>query len=395
MKNKNTAYFILIYGLFFTYAVGTSILGTFMVDFLNDFGMDVSGGGIFTVLYNTGCLAGVVVSAFVLKYFQNRTWIFITYAVFALGMLAVSWADTLTFFLILLLLIGIATKFLDLTVNTEIAAYYDEQKGFYINLLHGCFGAGSFAGPLLAAKLLTVLPRWQMIYGYIGAVSVVLLVLFLLKGKAPVRTAAIRAQNQNRMNFGILKKPVIIYLLLAMFFYCGHQGGISTWVPLYLQYQYDAGTFTASMGSSVFWVCLVIGRLVCARLTIRFMEEHILTVGLALAIVLHLAGVLIPVMAFAMIGYAAAGLFAGAAIPLILTIGYKECADCQSTVSVVFFVSISMGHTVFPWVMGLICGTFGLTWGMASNVLCLVGTLVFIILFLKTKRTAVPVKEIR
>ena len=165
------------------------------------------------------------------------------------------------------------------------------------------------------------------------------------------------------MNFGILKKPVIIYLLLAMFFYCGHQGGISTWVPLYLQYQYDAGTFTASMGSSLFWVCLVIGRLVCARLTIRFMEEHILTVGLALAIVLHLAGVLIPVMAFAMIGYAAAGLFAGAAIPLILTIGYKECADCQSTVSVVFFVSISMGHTVFPWVMGLICGTFWPTWG--------------------------------
>lgn len=395
MKNKNTAYFILIYGLFFTYAVGTSILGTFMVDFLNDFGMDVSGGGIFTVLYNTGCLAGVIVSAFVLKYFQNRTWIFITYAVFALGMLAVSWADTLTFFLILLLLIGIATKFLDLTVNTEIAAYHDEQKGFYINLLHGCFGAGSFAGPLLAAKLLTVLPRWQMIYGYIGAVSVALLVLFLFKGKAPVRTAAIGAQNQNCMNFGILKKPVIIYLLLAMFFYCGHQGGISTWVPLYLQYQYDAGTFTASMGSSLFWVCLFIGRLVCARLTIRFMEEHILTVGLALAIVLHLAGVLIPVMAFAMIGYAAAGLFAGAAIPLILTIGYKECADCQSTVSVVFFVSISMGHTVFPWVMGLICGTFGLTWGMASNVLCLVGTLVFIILFLKTKRTAVPVKEIR
>ena len=395
MKNKNTAYFILIYGLFFTYAVGTSILGTFMVDFLNDFGMDVSGGGIFTVLYNTGCLAGVIVSAFVLKYFQNRTWIFITYAVFALGMLAVSWADTLTFFLILLLLIGIATKFLDLTVNTEIAAYHDEQKGFYINLLHGCFGAGSFAGPLLAAKLLTVLPRWQMIYGYIGAVSVALLVLFLFKGKAPVRTAAIGAQNQNCMNFGILKKPVIIYLLLAMFFYCGHQGGISTWVPLYLQYQYDAGTFTASMGSSLFWVCLVIGRLVCARLTIRFMDEHILTVGLALAIVLHLAGVLIPVMAFAMIGYAAAGLFAGAAIPLILTIGYKECADCQSTVSVVFFVSISMGHTVFPWVMGLICGTFGLTWGMASNVLCLVGTLVFIILFLKTKRTAVPVKEIR
>ena len=53
------------------------------------------------------------------------------------------------------------------------------------------------------------------------------------------------------------------------------------------------------MGSSLFWVCLVIGRLVCARLTIRFKEEYILAVGLALAIVLHLAGVLIPVMAFA------------------------------------------------------------------------------------------------
>ncbi len=385
-KKNNTAYFFLLYLLFFSYAVGTSILGTFMVDFLNDFGLDVSEGGIFTILYYSGCFAGVIVSAFVLKMFKNRTWIWVTYAVYSVGMILVSRADTLAVFLALLLLIGIATKFLDLTINTEISVYHEENKGFYMNLLHGCFGAGSFVGPLLAAKLLSVFPRWQMIYGYIGMLCLIILIIFLIKEKALVREPREGVRDDNHMNFGILKSPAIVCLIAAMFFYCGHQGGISTWVPLYLQYQYGVSTFAGSLGSSLFWIGLVVSRIGCSKLTERFKEEQLLLAGLGLAIVFHFSGVVLPVLAFAMLGYLAAGLFAGAAIPLILTIGYKECPDFQSTVSVVFFMSISLGQIVFPWMMGVICGEFGLFWGMVSNVLCLAGSMLFAIFFWRYKK---------
>lgn len=82
-----------------------------------------------------------------------------------------------------------------------------------------------------------------------------------------------------------------------------------------------------------------------------------------------------------MAGYAAAGLFAGAAIPLILTLGYQSCPDRQSSVSVVLFLCISLGQAVFPWVMGLICDAAGLVWGMLSNAACLLGACLFVRLY--------------
>ncbi|MDY3249942.1 MAG: MFS transporter [Candidatus Choladocola sp.] len=384
MEKKNNFYFPMISVLFFSYAVGTSVLGTFMIDLLNDFGLGVSDGGIFSVLYYTGCLLGVVISSFLLKYLKNSTWIVITYGIYVFGMIAVGNTDTLTAYLILLLIIGSATKFLDLAINTEISVCYEKNKGFYINILHGCFGAGSFIGPLFAARFLGFLPKWQWIYGFIGCICGMLLIVFMITGKkVEVEKSGTR---QNGMNFAILKKSEILCLILALFFYCGHQSGISTWVPLFLRYQYDAGSFLASCGVSVFWICLVISRISCAKLSVWFGEETILTVGMVLAIIFHLSGVLVPNILFAILGYGGAGLFAGAAIPLILTIGYRECPENQGTVSVILFLSISAGQIVFPWIMGIICGNLGLTFGMLSNVFCLVGTSVFVMAFRAIKK---------
>lgn len=178
----------------------------------------------------------------------------------------------------------------------------------------------------------------------------------------------------------------MLALMIALFCYCGHQCGINTWVPLFLQYRFGVDTFVGSVGTSIFWISLVIGRFACARLALSVREEKLLSGGLLLAAVIHLAGVLVPSIAASMVGYAAAGLFAGAAIPLILTLGYKDCPDRQNSVSVILFLCLSLGQAFFPWIMGIICDAAGLVWGMLSNVACLLGAYVFTRLYIINKK---------
>ncbi len=371
---------ILLYMLFFTYALTTSVVGTFMVDLLNDFQMEVSTGGVFTVFQYIGCMAGVFLSGFILNRYHKKELCLATFGLLTVLLLAMSRIRRLIPFLLLLFLLGMTSKSLDMIVNTTISMQHEEKKGMYINLLHGCFGAGSVLGPLLAAWMLKISLSWQTVYGCFGAGSAALLALFAVF-YSDAEEKPVQGRAEKKMDFTVMREPGMYALMLALFCYCGHQCGINTWVPLFLQYRFGVSLFVGSVGTSVFWIALVIGRLACARLALHVKEETLLGVGLILAALLHLAGILVPHIAASMAGYAAAGLFAGAAIPLILTLGYQSCPDRQSSVSVVLFLCISLGQAVFPWVMGLICDAAGLVWGMLSNAACLLGACLFVRLY--------------
>lgn len=367
----------LLYLLFFAYALTTSVVGVFMVDLLNDFHMEMSEGGIFTVFQYAGCMAGVFLSGFILDRYRKKELCLTTFGFLAVLLLTMSRVSRLEPFLLLLFLLGMTSKSLDMTVNTMISIQHEEKKGMYINLLHGCFGAGSVLGPVLAAWMLKSAWSWQVVYGCFGAGSAALFILFAVF-YADAEKKTVQGREKKRIDVTIIKEPGICALMLALFCYCGHQCGINTWVPLFLRYRFGADTFVGSIGTSVFWTALVIGRFSCARLALHVKEETLLSGGLLLAAVFHLAGVLIPGIAASMMGYGAAGLFAGAAIPLILTLGYQICPDRQSSVSVVLFLCISLGQAFFPWVMGIICDTAGLVWGMLSNAACLLGAYLFV-----------------
>ena len=169
---------ILLYMLFFTYALTTSVVGTFMVDLLNDFQMEVSTGGVFTVFQYIGCMAGVFLSGFILNRYRKKELCLATFGLLTVLLLAMSRIRRLIPFLLLLFLLGMTSKSLDMIVNTTISMQHEEKKGMYINLLHGCFGAGSVLGPLLAAWMLKISLSWQTVYGCFGAGSAALLALF-------------------------------------------------------------------------------------------------------------------------------------------------------------------------------------------------------------------------
>lgn len=90
---------------------------------------------------------------------------------------------------------------------------------------------------------------------------------------------------------------------------------------------------------------------------------------------------------FTILGVMAAGLFAGAAIPLTITIGYSWFPQVQGKMSTIMFMCIAGGAVIFPWLMGLVSESWGLLLGMAVDTVCLCGAVIFsFAIFLKESK---------
>lgn len=358
----------MIYLLFFVYAVSTGLIGTVLATLLGDFHMDVSGGGWFTFVQYLGSAVGILLSGRLLCRCRKWKLMLVLYAVYAAGMMAVFGVASLEAFLVLLLVIGIATKMIDVTCNTMISQIFSDHKGPYLNFLHACFGIGNILGPVLAVNTLTMGLRWQSVYLIVGIAALVLmlcLIVFLKIGRPPQAGAG---QEEKLCVRAMLRKRTMRQLMWILFFYCGHQICVSNWTPMFLSKEYGADTVLAGIGVSSFWLGLIACRLACSWLSAKYQARRLMCIGLAAAAVLHTAGIYSGVLPLAIAGFVAAGLFAGATIPLCLTIGYERYPEAQETVSMLLFLSICAGQIVIPWCLGLLADAYGMSAAMLLNI---------------------------
>lgn len=368
---------IMLYFLMFAYAIFTIMIGTQLLILVDEFGLLLSEGGVFTVVVNVGCMLGIVISGFFLGKYNKQKLVMITYFVFAVALLAVGFSKTYTGFLLLLFLIGISIKFFDAAINATVSQLNPVNKGLYINLLHCSYATGSFAGPLFTTLLMDKGIGWRNTYVCLGVICLLILTAFFFVQKS---SRGIEAENGTEQECGTtflqLMEPRVIGLMGILLCYCGHQIGINSWMPAYMQEVIGTDMVVANLSLSVFWIGLIVSRLISAMLTRYIQLETILKFGNLFGAALLTLGVLSKNPIITIIGVGCSGLFAGAAIPLVITIGYSWFPKSQGKMSTVLFLCIAGGAVVFPWLMGFISKTGGLYMGMILNAVCLIGAMV-------------------
>ncbi|MCD8350905.1 MAG: MFS transporter, partial [Planctomycetaceae bacterium] len=322
---------IVLYFLMMTYAVSTTIIGSILLQLLDEFGLPVARGGIFFSVLNTGCFFGILTSGILIDRYRPARLNLVTYVVFSLLLLVVPFTRGLTPYLVTVLAIGMVSKLLDASINACIAAKHTVNKGFYMNLLHGSFGIGSFCGPLLGSYMLERGFSWRMPYLLLGIFCLAMggaYWIFSRRDNGGDRVAAVTPAP-----FRSVLKPDVILLLFILILYCGHQIGMNNWVPAYLQERFGTADMLSGFGLSMFWLGLIVSRVSCSFLTTRYSERWLLRVGMALGSSLLLACVLLDSEWAAFVGATAAGLFTGATIPMVLTLGYSWHPDARGTVT--------------------------------------------------------------
>lgn len=367
----------MLYLLMFAYAIFTVMIGTQLLTLVNEFGISLTEGGIFTVVVNVGCMLGIVISGFFLGRCNKQKLVLLAYFIFAIALVVVGFSKTYVGFLLLLLLIGISMKFLDAAINASVSQLNPINTGFYINLLHCSFAIGSFMGPLFTTVLMDKGFSWRNTYVCLGVICLILLaVFFFIQKKGQTIEVSGGTEQESGTTFFKLMKPRVLCLMVILLCYCGHQIGINSWMPAYMQKVLGANITHANLSLSVFWVGLIICRLVTAVLTRHIRVETILKMGILLGTLSLTLGVFSKSLILTVIGVGGSGLFAGAAIPLVITIGYSWYPQAQGKMSTVLFLCIAGGAVIFPWLMGFVSRVGGLYVGMIVNAACLAGAMV-------------------
>ncbi len=368
---------LILYLIMFVYAIFTTMIGTQLLILLEEFHVSLSSGGIFSVLVNSGCMAGILASALFLDKYDPRKLVTITYLVFGIFLIVIKGANTYLVFLLVLFCLGACMKFLDAAINACVTKVNREDSGFYMNLLHGCFGVGAFVGPVFTTFLIGQGVAWRDTYVILGVVVLLTLLLYIvINRRNEVVLPTIELVEEKTMR-EVLMNPRILCLMLILFFYCGHQMGINNWFSTYLQTDMGVSLEVANLSSSLFWIGLILGRFGSAVLTKRVTELSILKCETVVASVLLLGGILSRQIALTILGVIASGLFAGSVIPLVLTIGYSRFPNAIGKVSTAMFLCIAGGAVVVPWIMGMVSSDGGLFISMIVDAVSLILVMIF------------------
>jgi fucose permease len=216
------------------------------------------------------CLAGVILSDL---FRRDRLLLF---GCFFLGS-GVSLIGSLTSFpanVLLVIWMGFGSGLILSSSNALLVGLYPTRKGSIMNFHHGVFGVGSFLSPLIMGQLLAHNHRWPYGYEGLGIILFAVAVFFVF-----TRVPTPRAQGPQKF-YGDLRRLFLsfrfIHLVMMGFLAVGTQFALMFLSVTFLVDVKGLNIFNASVVLSLFFACLLVGRLVCGWLSGRVMNSKII-----------------------------------------------------------------------------------------------------------------------
>lgn len=256
--------------------------------------------------------------------------------------------------------------------------------------LHFSFALGALVSPFVFSFLLGRGLSWPFLYYFLSLFSALCIYFLSRHWRAAPKRSEPPAQRQGNGMGIIVRRRSYWLLLTAMFFYTAGEVALSGWIPTLLTGGGLAAEH-ASVGVSIFWLGLTLGRAVCARLSgkIKGRALLILLAGAAALFLLPFGrplGVLAQLSLVLAVGFSFSGIF-----PLILLEGAALFPDYVHLTTSGLMVAASLGGTAGPALLGLIGEYYSLQKGIfALAGVMVVTTAIFLLLPIAKRRELAP-----
>jgi len=198
--------------------------------------------------------------------------------------------------------------------------------------------------------------RWVLVAEAGLSLALALLLTLLpvsdIKGRENLRLRQLRQViGFNRRLFGAVLGASVLYI--------GAEFILNVWLAKFEIDVFSVSKTVASLAVTLFWVGLVVGRLVIVPLTRRFLASRLLMVGTGVMAVFALGVALSPSTAVSMAMSFLSGLGASAAFPLILSFSAKFPAWHAGVVFSAVIMAGALGRIVFPYLIGPLADSLG------------------------------------
>ncbi len=263
-----------------------------------------------------------------------------------LSMIALAFVPaTGTMFLLafLFVLIGIAQGGLDVGSNTLLVRARGANVGTYLNAMFFFAGIGSFLIPIYLGNA-------SLAWGYRGiSLALIPIALWVFLTPAP----EIPQQVDEKSAGGKLSHPLLyIAFVLLAFIFIGSEVSYGGWLFTYFASSGLGSEETAYTLNSIFWMAIMIGRLISIPVVARFKLERIILIYLLGAVLS--AGILYFLRAHALavwVGSIGMGLSMSALFPSTYTLVQQRMKLSGKLTGMVWAMG-SLGAMTLPWLIG-------------------------------------------
>lgn len=267
-------------------------------------------------------------------------------------------------------LLGVGNTILQVSANPLlIDVSSDSAKVANLSLSQFVKAIASMLGPIITAGLATYMGDWKLIFPLYAIISVISSI-WLYTAKIDESKPEEKESASLSTVFRLLKHRFVVIMIMSVFAMVGFDVAMNSNIATFLQARFDISLEVASIGISIYFAALMIGRLIGAVLLRKLDAKYFLTISTILTLV-GLAGIIfindlfiVQVMIF-ITGLGFANLF-----PIIFGITVESRPEYANEISglIILFVC---GGAVIPPIMGLVSQYYGVTMSMGVLVLCI------------------------
>ena len=265
---------------------------------------------------------------------------------------------------------GIGNTIVQVSANPLLMNVVPKEKfSSFMSLSQFIKAFSSLLGPILATFAALKFGNWKLVFA-VYAVTSFLSVLWLYftkieESKSNEKPATFKSC------FRLLNNKLVIFMVLGIFFLVGADVGMNTNIANYLQFSFNLSLEQASLGISIYFAALMIGRFSGAIILNWLSARKFLLATTIVALISMLAMIFAPTPLIAKIAIFMAGLGSGNLFPLIFSITLDKMPDRANEVSGLMIMAVS-GGAIVPPIMGVLSTNVGMMASLMVLVVCMV-----------------------
>ena len=259
--------------------------------------------------------------------------------------------------LVAFIVLGIGNTIIQVSANPLLHDVAPRDKySSYMSLSQFVKAIVSLLGPAIAALMSTMFGNWKLVFAVYAFTSLLAIMWLYLTQIEETKSSNEAATFKSC--FSLLKNKFILIMAIGIFMLVGCDVGMNSNIANFLQNQFGLTLERASLGISLYFTALMIGRFLGA-VTLNWITARrflLLTAIIALGSLVAMIvapSILVAQIAIFMVGLGSANLF-----PMIFSIAVEKMPDRSNEVSGLMIMAVS-GGAFLPPVMGMISTNVG------------------------------------
>ena len=385
----------------FIFSIFFNIASPILIEISKTTGILAANLGFIFTSFTIGAALGQLTSIFYNRRFKKIHVIISGYIMLILLSVVIGFNKNLVLFWVLYFFSGYIFGVIWMQANQFILASKVRNKERIITIFLTFYPIGAFIAPFISSLIISAGFNWRFIYYIVIFMIAINIILYASLLGRKNKSAAI----QNEAKFPLreiftskTKNLIFILVFLAVFFYCSSETIVATWTPTFLGLARNLSMQPASLALNLFWLFVIIGRLIILIIAGRVKSVKIMVFISTLAVISMLAFSFFYNKYIIFVLISIAGLGYSALFPLLISSGSTLYEKGRGLLATFLFLASNIGLASAPVITKLsskVSMQLSISFSFILMAVVIIIILIVSFLFKRTEGNVINQKPIR